>query len=149
MSTVTDSKTRPSSLVEAFLHNFQYTLGLLNRPIIDETTFNRAVRNLHGSLTPLLIVRKELRIHVQNGKICLDDMVLPDSYALQKVFIKYRCPAIVFRRELPLAELFHCIKEMDSLLKKELDPVSLTLTSQVDQHHRWIAPVPVGLANAC
>jgi hypothetical protein len=135
MSTV----THLSPLAESFLHNFQYTLGLLNRPFIDENSFNRAARNLHASLTTLLLARPEIRIAAHNGRVHLDGAVLPDSYVLQKIFVRNRCPAVIFLKELPLAEFFLCLKEMESLLKQELDPSVMVILPKQDLHYRWLA----------
>ena len=62
MSTVHEKSAPLPPLEESFLHNFQYTLGFLDRVAFSEAIFLRAAHNLFGSLNALLASRSEVTL---------------------------------------------------------------------------------------
>ncbi len=142
MSTVREKAAPLPPLEESFLHNFQYTLGFLDRVAFSEAIFLRAAHNLYGSLNALLAARPEVTLHSREKSVFLDGSALPDSYVLQRIFVRFRCPAIRFRRGILPPELLQCLRQMESLLRRELAPERMETPKIADLHYDWLPRSP-------
>jgi hypothetical protein len=138
MSTVHERTEHLPPLVESFLHNFQYTLGFLDRVAFTEAIFHRATHNLLGALTALLSTQPEVVLQARAKQVFLDAVPLPDSYVMQRIFVRFRCPGLRFRHGIVLPELLQCLKQLDSLLKRETAPSMLETPHKQDLHYDWI-----------
>lgn len=141
MATV-ERTERLSPLAEAFLSNFQYTLGFLDRVAFSEAIFNRASHNLHDSLTALLQTQPEVVLQARDRTVTLDGTPLPDSYVLQRIFMRFNCPPIRFRKGLRFEDLIQSLRQMESLLRRELAPSTMTVSHKQDQHYDWLMNGP-------
>jgi len=145
MSTAFDQETRLSPLELSFLHNFQYCLGFLDRVSFNEAVVNKAVGNLFGALTALLAVQPQVRIQARERRLFLDSTQLPDSYVLQRIFLRHQCPPVCFQKGIQPAELLQCLHQMESLLRREVDPVVMGVPSKINLHYRWLPASAVAI----
>ena len=139
MPTVSDTTSRLSPLAEAFFNNLQYALGFLGRVAFNEGVFERAIRNLHASLTALLETREEVRIRVMDRHVCIDEVPLPDSFVLQRIFVRFRCPSVRFERGIDPSGLTRCLRDIESLLIRELAPSLMGSAGKGNDHYRWMS----------
>jgi hypothetical protein len=137
MSTVAEKSPHLSPLTESVLYNLQYTLGLLDRANIQDSIFTRATRNLFASLSAQLAVESPFHIHSRDRRVYINENPVPDSYILQRIFIRNKCPGVQFKKGLQPEGLARCLRDIGRVLGKELDPSLLCGRSDPDGHYEW------------